>query len=478
MNFYRLKLNNVLLTLNFIIMTNFKYPARVSVNYEKFDRNNENLEAKFGLPKEVVFCKKCTISNQRPNSAIEYSHNKNTIKKTININIDGICDSCLHAHNKKQGIDWNERDKELKDLCDKHRSKDGKYDCIVPGSGGKDSFYASHILKYKYNMNPLTVTWSPHMYTPWGWNNFQKWIAAGFDNYLCTPNGRIHKLLTRLAVENLFHPFQPFIFGQKFLAPKIAMQHGVKLVFFGENEAEYGNPVSDNKSAIRDYEYFSSSKQSDIYLGGTSVQELIEDYDLNKNDLHQYMPCDPNELEDKKVEVHYTGYYTKWHPQQNYYYAVKHMDFEPCPERMPGTYSKYVSVDDKMEDFNYYTTGIKYGLGWSSYVSAHEIRSGDLIREEGVALVKKYDLEFPQRYINDFLEYISIDPNKYKIASKNFEQPVADLDYFMSIHDRFRSPHLWIYENGDWKLRHAVWKDNASKKLGSHGENWVGNKIS
>ena len=80
MNFYRLKLNNVLLTLNFIIMTNFKYPARVSVNYEKFDRNNENLEAKFGLPKEVVFCKKCTISNQRPNSAIEYSHNKNTIK--------------------------------------------------------------------------------------------------------------------------------------------------------------------------------------------------------------------------------------------------------------------------------------------------------------------------------------------------------------------------------------------------------------
>ena len=457
-------------------MTNFKYPARVSLDYKQYQTDTKDLEAKFGLQPEVKFCKKCTISNQRPNSAIEYSHNINTIKKTIKFNSDGICDSCHYSKVKLDDIDWNLRDKELKDLCNKHRSKDGSYDCIVPGSGGKDSFYASHILKYKYGMNPLTVTWAPHMYTPWGWNNFQKWIHSGFDNYLCTPNGRVHKLLTRLAVENLFHPFQPFIFGQKFLAPKIAMLYDIKLVFFGENEAEYGNPIADNLSNKRDYEYFASSNQSEVYLGGTSVSELIEDYGLNKNDLMQYMPCNPNELEEKNIEVHYTGYYTKWHPQKNYYYAVKHMDFESCPERMPGTYSKYVSVDDKMEDFNYYTTGIKYGLGWSSYVSAHEIRSGDLMREEGVALVKKYDLEFPSRYIDDFLKYISVDPEKSPIAAKNFEQPIADLEYFMSVHDRFRSPHLWIFENNSWKLRHTVWNDNSSSFLGSHGEDWVGNK--
>ncbi len=458
-------------------MSNFKYPARVSFDSDKYLPDLTKVESKFGLPSEVRFCRKCTISNQRPNSAIEYSHNINTVKKTININKEGICDSCLHASNKRDTIDWDLRDKELKDLCDKHRSKNGEYDCIVPGSGGKDSFYASHILKYKYDMNPLTVTWAPHMYTPWGWNNFQKWIHSGFDNYLCTPNGRVHKLLTRLAVENLFHPFQPFIFGQKFLAPKIAMQHNVKLVFFGENEAEYGNPVADNQLAKRDYEYFSSSNQSEIYLGGTSIRELAEDYNLSSNDLTQYMPCDPNELEQNGIEVHYTGYYTKWHPQHNYYYAVEHMDFEACPERMPGTYSKYVSVDDKMEDFNYYTTGIKYGLGWTSYVSAHEIRSGDLMREEGVALVKKYDLEFPSRYINDFLDYISIDKEKYPIASKNFEQPVVDLEYFMSVHDRFRSPHLWIYENGNWKLRHCVWDEkNSYGTINSDGSDWIGNK--
>jgi N-acetyl sugar amidotransferase len=460
-------------------MNKFKYPSRVSFKAENYSANlkNDELVAKFGLPSEVRFCKICTISNQRPNSALEYAHNAKTIKKTINVDEDGMCDSCRHSDNKNNKINWDERHRELTELCNQHRSKDGSYDCIIPGSGGKDSFYASHVLKYKYGMNPLTVTWSPHMYTPWGWNNFQKWIDAGFDNYLCTPNGKTHQLLTRLAVENLFHPFQPFIFGQKFFAPKIAMLHNIKLVFYGENEAEYGNPLADNASSKRAYEYFSSSESSDIFLGGTSISELKSEFGLNDNDLYQYMPCNPNELSEKGVEVHYTGYYMKWHPQQNYYYAVEHMDFETSPERMPGTYSKYVSVDDKMEDFNYYTQGIKYGLGWSSYVSAHEIRSGDLTREEGAALVKKYDLEFPERYIDDFLKYISIDPKSNPEAAKNFEQPIADKDYFMSLHDRFRSPHLWIYENGSWRLRHTVWDANNSPNFSSlHGSDWKGNK--
>ena len=251
-------------------------------------------------------------------------------------------------------------------------------------------------------MHPLTCTWAPHMYTKWGWNNLQKWIHAGFDNFLCTPNGRVHQLLTRLALENLFHPFQPFIFGQKFLAPRIALMHNVKLVFFGENEAEYGNPVVDNEAGKRDWNYFASEDSDNVYLGGVSISELKNEFGLNNNDLHQYMPLDPQQIMDKDIEVHYAGYYLKWHPQANYYYAVENGDFEACPERMPGTYTKYVAIDDKMEDFNYYTTGIKYGIGWSTYITAHEVRNGDITRDEGIALVKKYDLEFPDRFLMIF----------------------------------------------------------------------------
>ena len=455
-----------------------KYPTPKPLVQNFIKNNADSLEAKFGLPQQVRFCKKCVISNQRPNSAIEYAHTKDTIKKTIHIDEDGICDACKHAKNKKSSIDWDEREKEMRELCDKHRSKDGSYDCIVPGSGGKDSFYSSWVLKYKYGMHPLTVTWSPHMYTIWGWNNFQKWIHSGFDNYLCTPNSRVHQLLTRLAVENLFHPFQPFIFGQKYFAPRIALLHNVKLVFFGENEAEYGNPFHDNSDAKRDWSYFSSEESSNIFLGGTSIDDLTKYFGLKQNDLFQYLPCDPSEIEKNNIEVHYTGYYEKWHPQSNYYFAVEHGDFEVCPERMPGTYSKYCSVDDKMEDFNYYTTGIKYGLGWSSYVASQEIRSGDITRDEGIALVKKYDLEFPERFLEDFLDYISIDPKKMPEAAAQFDKPIVDRDYFMNLHDRFRSPHIWKYDNGSWKLRHTVWDD--AEKIGldlstQNAHNWVGN---
>ena len=159
------------------------------------------LEAKYGLPREVLFCKSCVISNQRPNSAVEYAHTAASRKATIHISEDGICDACRVAEQKKCTIDWGARDRELRELCDRFRRDDGAYDCLVPGSGGKDSFYAAHVLKSKYGMHPLTVTWAPHVYTEWGWKNFESWLHAGFDNYLMTPNGRVHRLLTRLAVE-------------------------------------------------------------------------------------------------------------------------------------------------------------------------------------------------------------------------------------------------------------------------------------
>lgn len=417
--------------------------------------NDNPTEAKYGLPHEIKFCKQCVISNQRPNSTVEMKHKADSKKETIAFNEDGICDACLVAKEKKK-IDWNLRDQELRELCDQYRSKDGSYDCIVPGSGGKDSFYQAHILKYKYDMHPLTVTWAPNIYTDWGRRNHQRWVDAGFDNYLVTPNPRMHRLLTRVAVENLFHPFQPFIFGQKYLGPKIAAMMGVSLVFYGENEAEYGNPKADMNSAKRDFKYFSSENEDEIYLGGASLKELQEKYGVKRGELDIYMPIDPQKLEDKKVEVQYLGYYNKWHPQEAYYYAVENGGFEASPERTAGTYSKYNSIDDKIDDFHYYTTYIKFGIGRATYDAAQEIRSGDIDREEGVLLVNKFDGEFPERFVDEIFKYLSINEKEYPIASKGFVNPIMDRDYFENLTNQFRSPHLWKFENNQWKLRKIV----------------------
>lgn len=431
------------------------YPSDISVS--DYLKEIENPKTFYGLPSYVEFCRNCVISNQRPNSAIEYQHTKHTKKQTINFDKNGVCDACNLSQKKDFEIDWLEREKQLWELCDRHRKNDGSYDCIVPGSGGKDSFYASHILKNKYGMHPLTVTWAPHIYTEWGWQNFQSWIHAGLDNYLMTPNGKVHRLLTRLSTELLFHPFQAFIFGQKALAPKIAIAFNISLVFYGENEAEYGNPIQDSEKAQRDWDYFTLRDQDQIFLGGVSVSDLKDKFDLHQNDLQPYLPADPNQLLDKKVEVHYLGYYLKWHPQSCYYYAVEHGGFQASPERTPGTYSKYNSIDDRIDDFHYYTTGIKFGIGRATYDAAQEIRSGDIDRDEGVALVKRFDHEFPERFADEIFRYLSLPGDQFPYASQMFEQPIMDRQYFQRLTDTFRSPHLWQFNNQEWQLRHAVW---------------------
>ncbi|WP_094603874.1 hypothetical protein SPSIL_042870 [Sporomusa silvacetica DSM 10669] len=400
----------------------------------------EKVEVKYGLPSEVKFCTKCTISNQRPSSVVEFKNRPNDIKPTIEFDDDGVCSACRFAEIKESKIDWKIREQELIELCAKHRSKDGSYDCIVPGSGGKDSVFASHILKYKYRMNPLTVTWAPHKYTDIGWRNMQSWIHAGFDNILVSPNGTVHRILTRLAFENLVHPFQPFIIGQRMIAPRFSAMYNIPLIFYGENQAEYGNNIKENDRPTMDPVFYSEKPDlSKLYLGGVSAQQLIDDYGVDKRDLNPYLPVDGERLQKNGTEVHYLSYYIKWDPQECYYYAAENVGFQANTERTEGSYSKYSSIDDRIDPLHYYTTFIKFGIGRATYDSAQEIRCGKITRDEGVALVHKFDHEFPSKYIKEILEYMEITEER-----------------FWEIIDNARSPHLWIEENGVWKLRHQV----------------------
>jgi N-acetyl sugar amidotransferase len=437
-------------------------------------RVNVPRTALYGLPLKVEFCRSCVISNQRPSSAVEFKNDGRAPKKAIHFDDHGVCDAC-RVKEQKSEIDWAVREQELRVLCDRYRRDDGRYDCLVPGSGGKDSFMQAHLLKYKYGMHPLTCTWAPHIYTDWGWKNHQAWIHAGFDNILFTPNGRVHRLITRLAVENLFHPFQPFILGQKNLAPKIAALYDISLIFYGENEAEYGNPRADMSSAMRSWEYFAAANEDEIFLGGASLAQLRE-LGLEAVDWEPYMPIIPKQIEDKMIEVHYLGYYEKWHPQSAYYYAIEHGGFQSSPERTAGTYSTYNSIDDRIDDFHYHATWIKFGIGRATYDAAQEIRSGDLIREEGIALVRKYDGEFPERWADDIFGYLSLPPEQFPVASKAFEQPYFDRAYYNLLADRFRSPHLWRYSDSEgWQLRHRVFDAvHQDQEFGAAG--WQGNQ--
>ena len=178
--------------------------------------SKEQLVAYFGLPREVKFCHRCVISNQRPSSTVEFAHTRQDKKQVIGFDENNVCSACRYQEVKANQIDWGRREESLVKLLDQHRSSDGAYDVIVPGSGGKDSAYTAHILKYKYGMNPLTVTWAPHLYTDIGWKNMQEWMhTGGLDNILYTPNGILHQEMTKNAFHNLLH-FSTFRFSRCF----------------------------------------------------------------------------------------------------------------------------------------------------------------------------------------------------------------------------------------------------------------------
>ena len=344
---------------------------------------------------------------------------------------------------KKKEIYWKKREEKLFKILEKYRKNNGEYDCIVPSSGGKDSSFTAHILKTKYQMNPLAVTWAPNMWTDIGFENFNNLSrVGGIDSLLITPNGNLHKHLTKISFLNLGHPFQPFIHGQKIIGPKIAKKFNIPLIIYGENQAEYGNKLDDNLSHHMKNKFFSVEDNFDyknLKFGGKSIEEIIKKKKFNFNDFGIYLPLKNKEILESEIQMIFLGYFEKWDPQECFYYASENTGFRPAKERSDGTYSKYTEIDDKIVPIHFYTTYIKFGIGRASYDAAQEIRNKKITREEGVNLVRKFDGEFPKTYFKDFLEYIDI-------SEEDFHKKIDDL----------RSPHLWDKKKDKWFLKNPI----------------------
>ena len=184
----------------------------------------------------------------------------------------------------------------------------------------------------------------------------------------------------------------------------MAAKFNIPLVFYGENEAEYGNPLADNLTSLRDRSFHTFNNLDEVYLGGVSLRELREKHNIDTKDIISFLPAPYDEIKNNDVQVHYLGYYLKWTPQEAYYYAVEHTDFKARPFRTQGTYSKYNSIDDKIDDLHYFTTYTKFGIGRATYDASQEIRNRHITREEGVQLVHRYDGEFPDKYFSETMD--------------------------------------------------------------------------
>ena len=172
---------------------------------------------------------------------------------------------------------------------------------------------------------------------------------------------------------------------------------------------------------------------------------IFKKNEINKKTFKLYRNPDPKLVKKLHIEQHWFSYYKKWIPQENFYYAQKHTGFRANEEgRSEGTYSKYASLDDKTDGFHFYLAYIKFGIGRATSDAAHEIRDGHITRDEGVALVKRYDGEFPKIKFREFLDYVDI-------AEK----------HFWNVVNSWRRPHIWKKVKSGWRLRHTAAGEGA-----------------
>ena len=377
------------------------------------------------LPKQVIWCRTCTESNQRPR--IVFSN--------------GQCSACTFAETQMTSVNWIQRTGELYQLLRKHGSR-----VIVPTSGGKDSGFVAHTLREKYGADVLGVCWAPFKRTEIGQSNYDAFIKAGFTVIEGHGNGALHRKIARLGLELTGDPWISFTYGQLAWAFHVALAFDIKLIFFGENgEARYsGDPRVFNLQGMP------VGLWAEQYLKGSTVDDLVrygEEHlawfalsDQERLDLRWYRPPDPVKLKKAGIKFLWGSYFWRWLPEHNFYYAAEHTGFQPRGERSPGTYTKFASIDDMMDPLHFWGAYVKFGRARAVADSSHQVRERHLTREDGVALVRRYDHERPpQAHVDFACDYIGISEGQL-------------WDTF----DLWRPEHLWEKRAGEWVLKHPI----------------------
>ena len=230
--------------------------------------------------------------------------------------------------------------------------------------------------------------------------------------------------------------------GQFYFPIRVALEKNIKLIIYGDSYAErgLGGNLHTASNSFNPALYTYKSKK-DLFFGGESLEELKK-FKIYEKDLIPYIPLKENLVSDAKLKLLQLPYFLNYNPQSNYYYSIQNTNFEVNPDgRTEGTYTKYASLDDKIDGLHHYTWFIKTGRGRATEDAAIEVRNNIITREEAVSLVKKYDGEFPKKYFREILEYLEINEQE-----------------FTDIIDSFRPEDLWKKNNGKWELKHAVWK--------------------
>jgi N-acetyl sugar amidotransferase len=361
----------------------------------------------------VRWCANCLSMSTRPR--ITFDHR-------------GWCNACRWAE-KKKSLDWDSRSKELEALLDKHRRTDGKFDCLVPVSGGKDGSYVAYNLKHKYRMNPLAVTVTPPLPLMLGEENLRSFVASGYNHISINPDYDAMRVLNTTGFIEMGFPYYGWLTSIQAAVVRTAVNYGVGLIFYGEDgEVEYGGSTATDSNPIYDVNYMKR-----IYLEG-GYDRVLRESALPKEALYFFEFPDEAELRRGRIEITHWSYFENWDPYRNYLVAKEHCGLKEAEGSNAGTFTNFSQNDQALYALHTYLMYLKFGFGRANQDACIEVRRGAMDRQQAVNLVKLYDGQFPEGYIEMYLSY-------YRLTRDEFD----------AILDKWANKTLFKKTSGRWK---------------------------
>jgi len=340
---------------------------------------------------KVFWCKNCLNMSTRPR---------------INFDDRGWCNACQWMEEKKTK-DWMPREDELIKLLDKHRSKTGGFDCIVPVSGGKDGSYVAHTLKSKYNMNPLAITVRPALALEIGDQNLYNFIHSGFNHIHISCNPIVLDRLNKYGFIEKGFPYYGWLIAIMTAVIKTAVNFKIPLIFYGEDgETEYGGSTESKNKALYNIEYMKR-----VYLEGGHEKvfdRIKEDGDISEADLAFFKFPTEDEISDIGLSFTHWSYFEAWDSYRNYVVAKEHCGLIEKDEGNHDTFTNFSQNDQALYALHAYLMYLKFGFGRATQDAGIEIRRGSMTREQGLNLVRMYDNAYPHDLIESYLEYYSM----------------------------------------------------------------------
>lgn len=372
----------------------------------------------------MKYCKKCLMPDTRPGSIFDK---------------DGICQACRNYEGRKS-VDWEERKRKLKEICDKYRRRDGYYDCIIPVSGGKDSHFLVYTMKKEMNMNPLLVTvGDPFTKTEAGAGNLRNLLDTfNCDHIQFNLSIDLFGRVTRIAFEERGEPLR-FIEAVIYTAPfKIAVKLGIPLIVYGENSAyEYGTTDKESLSAMGYIMSLFKSIDANFWLANRVTNKVKE------KEINSIIPPSEEEVNKARPEPIFMSYFTEWSSLDHLEIARRHGFTDLSREwKREGCIEDFEQIDSVGYMVHLWLKYPKFGFQRTSDIASRRIREGLLTLPEGKRLIMENDHKLDGRAMKDFIDVLGYTPGR-----------------FWEIVEGFRNHKIFENVNGEWRLKDPVYKD-------------------